>query len=157
MKAVDHDTVASRLASVGYITAYFGKYNNGYDCSYIPNGWSIWRAFCRPTPTKPVTLIDGVRTQFPGHSDDWMAREASAIIHATPSEIPLFLMLASVQPHAPHDPHRRHRGLFAGAMVPRTPAFNEPDVSDLPPFLRKPPLTPTQIATLDLAWARSLE
>ncbi len=157
MMAVDHDTIASRLAASGYVTAYLGKYNNGYDCSYVPDGWSIWRAFCRLTPTKPVTLIDGVRTQFLGHSDDWMAREAATIIHRTPIDVPLFLMVSSVQPHTPHDPHRRHRGLFTGAMVPRTPAFNELDVSDLPPFLQKPLLTPTQIATLDLAWARSLE
>jgi arylsulfatase A-like enzyme len=157
MMAVDHDTIASRLAAAGYRTAFLGKYNNGYDCSYVPAGWQLWRGFCGLAPTSAVTVVDGVRTQVPGHSDDWIRDQASAFIRQTPRDQPFLLVASSVQPHTPHDPARRHRGMFAGAMVPRTPAFNEADVSDLPLFLRKPLLSPVQIQELDRAWALTLE
>lgn len=157
MMAVDHDSIASRLAAAGYRTAYFGKYNNGYDCSYVPAGWQLWRGFCGLAPTNAVTVIDGVRTSVPGHSDDWIRAQASTFIRQTPGDRPFLLVASSVQPHTPHDPARRHRGMFAGAMVPRTPAFNEADVSDLPPFLRKPLLSPVQVQELDRAWALTLE
>jgi arylsulfatase A-like enzyme len=157
MMAVDHDTIASRLAAAGYRTAFLGKYNNGYDCSYVPAGWHLWRGFCGLAPTNAITVIDGVRARVPGHSDDWIRDQASRFIRETPRDRPFLLVASSVQPHTPHDPARRHRGMFAGAMVPRTPAFNEADVSDLPPFLQKPLLSPVQIQELDRAWALTLE
>ena len=36
-------------------------------------------------------------------------------------------------------PASRHYGAFAGARLPRPPSFNETDVSDKPPFIRRRP------------------
>lgn len=43
----------------------------------------------------------------------------------------------------------RHQGLFRGAMVPRTPAFNEADIGDKPFFLRPVLRSPEAIRSLD--------
>lgn len=157
MMAVDHDTIATRLSAAGYRTAYFGKYNNGYGCAYVPAGWQLWRGFCKLNSVGATTLIDGVETRLPGHSDDWMRDNAAAYIRGLPAGAPFLVVLSSVQPHTPHDPHPRHRGMFSGAQVPRTPAFNEADVRDLPTFLQKPLLTPTQVLEMDRSWANSLD
>ena len=45
---MENDTFASRLKDVGYITGFFGKYNNDYDEPRIPPGWDRWFAFREP-------------------------------------------------------------------------------------------------------------
>lgn len=46
-RELDKDTLATRLRAVGYKTAHFGKYMNGYDADvanveYVPPGWYRW-------------------------------------------------------------------------------------------------------------------
>ena len=55
-------------------------------------------------------------------------------------------------------PAPRHAGMFAGATAPRTPSFNEADVSDKPPPIRNfPLLTSAQIAAIDREYQTRLE
>jgi N-acetylglucosamine-6-sulfatase len=56
----------------------------------------------------------------------------------------------------PATPAARHANLFAGVSAPRTPAFNEPNVSDKPAFLRFPSLTSAQIIEVDDAYRRQI-
>jgi hypothetical protein len=69
---------------------------------------------------------------------------------------PFFLTFTPTAPHAgnlqngPATPAPRHAGMFAGVQAPRTPSFNEADVSDKPPPIRNLPLlTTSQIAAID--------
>jgi arylsulfatase A-like enzyme len=49
---------------------------------------------------------------------------------------PFFVYLAPTAPHTPATPAQRHQGAFAGEKAPRSPSFNEEDVSDKPSWLR---------------------
>jgi hypothetical protein len=77
---------------------------------------------------------------------------------------PFFLTFTPTAPHADTTPNGaptpapRHAGMFAGAMAPRTPSFNEADVSDKPAPIRNfPLLTTTQIAAIDSEYQKRLE
>src|SRR5262249_32788550 len=77
---------------------------------------------------------------------------------------PFFLFRAASAPHAdgvPNGPATaapRHQGMFQGAMAPRTPSFNEADVSDKPPPIRDLPLlTERQIAEIDSEYQTRIE
>ena len=77
---------------------------------------------------------------------------------------PFFLTFTPTAPHGdnvpngPPTPAPRHAGMFAGATAPRTPSFNEADVSDKPPPIRNfPLLTDAQIAAIDREYQTRLE
>jgi Sulfatase len=76
---------------------------------------------------------------------------------------PFFLQFTPTAPHGferngPATPAPRHVGMFAGAQAPRTPSFNEADVSDKPPAVRNLPLlTAAQIAAIDSEYQTRLE
>ena len=88
-----------------------------------------------------------------------------------PSTDPFFLSLAFVAPHSggPRDPDdpvgmatpspaARHRDAFAGEPLPRSPAFDEADVSDKPNFIRRRPrLTPARVAAIEENYRQELE
>jgi arylsulfatase A-like enzyme len=84
-------------------------------------------------------------------TDLYTAKAVDYIDAMAPNAQPFFLSVAYLAPHSggPNPPNgrcrgsakppARHRGAFAGAILPRPPGFNEPDVSDKPPFIRRLP------------------
>jgi arylsulfatase A-like enzyme len=54
-------------------------------------------------------------------------------------------------------PALRHRGRFNSVPLPRSPSFNESDVSDKPDKLRRPPLSVDQIEIQRTRYRRTLE
>ncbi|MGH9391983.1 MAG: sulfatase-like hydrolase/transferase, partial [Vicinamibacteria bacterium] len=62
---------------------------------------------------------------------DVLARKAEDLLRRS-GGTSFFLYLAPYAPHHPATPAPRHDRLFASAQVPRTPSFNEADVSDKP-------------------------
>jgi N-acetylglucosamine-6-sulfatase len=91
-------------------------------------------------------------------TDVYTAKAVDYIDRAAPSAQPFYLSVAYLAPHsggpnAPNGrcrgsakPAARHRLAFAGAKLPTPPGFNEPDVSDKPPFIRRlPRLSPQQV------------
>src|SRR5262249_33934038 len=68
---------------------------------------------------------------------------------------PFFLYVAPYSPHVPATPPQRYADKFPNAKAPRTPSFNELDVSDKPAWVRnKPLLTDQQIADIDLLYRK---
>jgi arylsulfatase A-like enzyme len=61
-------------------------------------------------------------------------------------------------PHDPATPAPRHADLFSDVRAPRSPSFNEHDVSDKPNHVRnRPPLGPLQIKAIDNVYRRRLQ
>ena len=138
-RGLDQDTVATRMHAAGYDTGYFGKYMNGHgqEPKYVAPGWDRW-----------VTVVDGktkmnidgdVRTLDSSRDVDRFAvRRLRRFIRRHHDSGPWFAVFAPSTPHFPYTPSREHAHDFD--RVPwDPPAFNEPDMSDKPSFLRDLP------------------
>lgn len=148
----ESSTLATWLQAGGYKTVLLGKYLNGYpdlsDRTYIPPGWSEWFSPVKGSPYKELNytlnengkLVDyGIAVRdyltdiLSDKTDDFIRRSA-----ADPQ--PFFIYLAPYAPHEPAIPALRHEHLFPDLQIPRTPAFNEADVSDKPGSIAADPL-----------------
>ncbi|MCB1885498.1 MAG: sulfatase [Geminicoccaceae bacterium] len=141
-------TVATWLQGVGYRTAFYGKYLNGYtEKDAPPPGWDEWHAannngyfnvdYKLNSNGKVVAYGDAPEDYL----TDVIAEKASAHIRRFSAEgRPFFLYVAPFNPHSPYNPAPRHKGMFKDADLPRPPAFDEADVSDKPGFIQGLPL-----------------
>jgi N-acetylglucosamine-6-sulfatase len=162
-------TFATQLQRHGYQTAMMGKYLNGYKplglvdgkARYIPPGWNEWDVagngyaeFNYYLNENGTNVHYGSRPR--AYLTDVLARKGAAFIdRAAGKRKPFFLEIAAFAPHGPYTPAPRNANDFPGLQAPRTPAFDEPDVSDKPSWLRDhPPLTPTQITQIDNAYRK---
>jgi arylsulfatase A-like enzyme len=165
------ETLATWLQRSGYQTALVGKYLNRYgrrDPAEVPPGWTEWHGLVDPTTYSfygylftengvlhryGATAADYQTDVITGKAEDVIARRAGA-------DAPLFLWVTYVAPHngLPRDPGDppgmaspvpapRHAGAFAGEPLPRTPAFDEADVRDKPPSIRRRPRLPASEVT----------
>ncbi len=162
----EQSTFATQLQARGYLTAMMGKYLNGYTPAglvdgkpaYIPPGWNEWDVAGNGYPEFNYTMNENGALvhhgNLPGaYLTDVVARKGAAFINsAAAAHKPFLLEIATFSPHAPYTPAPRHANDFPGLQAPRTPAFNEEDVSDKPPWLSgHAPLNATQIANIDAA------
>jgi arylsulfatase A-like enzyme len=168
---LEDDTIATRLQGAGYRTALFGKYLNRYPfgsaSNYIPPGWDEWYA---PSPTRPgydqfnYTLNDnGVLVPYGSDPEDYLqdvlaAKAQNFITRTIAISEPFFVYFATFSPHEPSTPAPRHSGLFTDTIAPRTPSFNELDVSDKPAEIQALPLlTETEIQEIDEGYRKWLQ
>jgi N-acetylglucosamine-6-sulfatase len=163
-RSQEGQTIAVKLRNAGYRTAMIGDYVNNYPSSsaplHVPPGWSTWVALTQDTERQmqnsPI-IRNGVRENLSGYQTDALAVEArNFITSASDANVSFFVWLSFTAPHMPATPAARHANLFASERAPRTPAFNEPNVSDKPGFLRFPSLTSAQIAEADDAYRRQI-
>ena len=171
------------LQSAGYRTIQLGRYLNGYGVqnnpTQIPPGWTEWHATVDPTTfhytnwlmNENGTIVGYAADRTGEHQTDFFGRRAVELIaEAAPSPQPFFLHLTFPAPHSgyPRDsddpdrstpyPARRHRDAFANEPLPRTPNFNEADVSDKPAIVYdREPLTPEEIAGITENYQQELE
>jgi N-acetylglucosamine-6-sulfatase len=165
-------TLATALHAAGYRTALIGKYLNGYpngqEKSWVPPGWDEWASPVGGSPYAAYRFTlneNGQTVKYASTAGDYMtdvlARKATAFVRNAASAAgngqPFFLFLATFAPHKPSTPAKRHAGLFTDLKAPRTPSFNEADVSDKPDGVRKlPRLTPAQINTIDVLYRKQM-
>lgn len=171
------------LQTAGYRTVHTGKFLNHYgldDPTEVPPGWDEWYGTIDPTTYRYYGYTvneNGVlrtygRDRDPRfYSTDFTARRSVGIVERlAPSSQPFFLSVAFLAPHTggpyePGDPTAvgtpaiadRHRGAFASLPLPRGGAFDEADVSDKPPFLRRPRLTRRATADIEALYRQRLE
>jgi N-acetylglucosamine-6-sulfatase len=154
----DESTVATWLDSAGYTTALMGKYLNGYPGSYVPPGWDRWVAYTKTGYYRYGFNVDGVDLPVADqttYSTDFLAQEAVSFLQAAPR--PFFLYFAPFAPHEPATPAERHQSAFSNLRDWRPPSYNEPDVSDKPPWVRtKAQLDAARRAKIDSLRIRQL-
>jgi arylsulfatase A-like enzyme len=155
------------LNGAGYTTAHVGKWMKGWvqttgRPASVPPHWDQWHTTYRePTQYYGYVLSDnGRKTRYDHHDREYLTRVLNrkavefARRHAKRRH-PFFLQLDHRAPHASTfektrtrctghspqpDPRDRHR--FKNVALPQPPSFDEPDVADKPPFLRRPSLDP---------------
>jgi N-acetylglucosamine-6-sulfatase len=167
---LESSTVATWLQGAGYRTALVGKYLNGYPTgapskTYIPPGWTRWFS---PNGGNPYTEYNydlnenGTTVSYGNTPTDYLvdviSDKASTFIKNTTTSFPnkpFFLYVAPYVPHAPATPPPRYADALPGIQAPRTPSFNEADVSDKPAWIQaKPLLTAAQITKIDALYRK---
>jgi arylsulfatase A-like enzyme len=149
------DNVATHLDAAGYQTGLFGKYLNQYgegvtSLPDIPPGWDNWFAFLSPInyydydvhvgdrSTTPITNYSKhYGTKASDYSTDVLKSETLQFIdESVDADKPFFAFVAPKAPHGPATPAPRDRRAFDREKAPQLPSFDEPDVSDKPPWIR---------------------
>jgi arylsulfatase A-like enzyme len=154
-QALDHsETLPVWLDRAGYRTAFIGKYMNGYNrVRDIPPGWDEWAGMVDFGYYDFALNVDGERVDYGSAPADYQTdvladRAADFIDRSAPAAEPFFLWVAPQAPHIagvrsdigePDNPQGapRHQGDYKGAIAPRTPNYNEKDVSDKPRYIRR--------------------
>ena len=157
------------MAAAGYRTALYGKYLNGYPntapADYVPPGWAEWASPAAGNPYSEYNYtLNENKTLVPygatpaDYLVDVISNKANAFIkQASSDHVPFYLHLTPYVPHSPATPPDRYLNDFPGAKAPRTPSFNEADVSDKPTWLAtKPLLTQAQINGIDQLYGKRL-
>jgi arylsulfatase A-like enzyme len=185
---LDHtNTLPVWLRRSGYRTAMVGKYLNGYgiddqipepvsDAREIPPGWSEWYGLTGGLEQRrykyKLNEQGKVRYYKQGgrnYVTDVLASKAVSFVkRRAPKPKPFFLWFTPTAPHgeagvplgATRDPAPalRHLGRYELATAPRTPNFDETDVSDKPASISSaPPLSGEEIADIDRRYRGRLE
>ena len=150
------NTLPAWLADTGYKTAFIGKYLNEYQpqAHGTPAGWTSWDPTTRglyayyhytqwnnghPIRMNTTHVTDYVAARTRDHINRWAGQDD-----------PFFIWASYVAPHGACAPKHeltcwspplastRNRHRYPGAINPalRSPAYNETDMSDKPPYLR---------------------
>lgn len=159
----ERQTFATWMEDAGYSTGFVGKYLNRYpgdlpgtDRTYVPPGWTDWFAQVSDNLYyRYVTNDNGTLRTYGNRPDEYLTdvlrERAVQFIHryADPDK-PFLLWINPAAPHVPSTPAPRHVELFADASAPRTPNFNEDDMSDKPRWFQLiPQLNADEVERLD--------
>jgi N-acetylglucosamine-6-sulfatase len=169
-KGLENSTFAARLQAAGYYTGFMGKYMNGYTptrivngkAAYVPPGWDEWDAAGNAYANYNYVLNEngalvGYGRQPSDYLTDVIAEKGAEFVARAAVEVhkPFFLELSTFTPHSPFTPAIRHQGDFPRLKAPRTPAFDEADLSDKPRWLRDHSLlSRVQIANIDAGFRK---
>ncbi|KAB2352421.1 sulfatase-like hydrolase/transferase [Actinomadura rudentiformis] len=155
-------TFATSLKAAGYNTALLGKYMNGYQPTMpVPPGWTEWYVAGNGYPNYNYKLNENGRLVSYGKkpsdylTDVLSQKSIDFAKRSVAAKKPFMLELSVFTPHGPATPAPRDKGKFPKAKVPRTPAFNEADMSDKPAWIKgRPKLTKKQIKQLDTTFRK---
>lgn len=149
----ERQTFAVRLQSAGYRTALMGKYLNEYQPAgivdgkrrYVPPGWDAWDVGGNAYENFDYSLNENGKVVSYGsdpsdYLTDVLAEKGRAFVAHTPRKRPFLLEIATFAPHKPYTPAPRNENDFPRLRAPRTPAFNEANISDKPSWLSKRPV-----------------
>jgi N-acetylglucosamine-6-sulfatase len=162
------------LDKAGYLSALLGKYFNEYPFhpgshlsdaekaklkAYVPPGWQSWAAPVQGNAYAQQHYrlnVDGrVDADFhEDYLDSWLGDRALGLVDGADgfdfAQGGQFLYYASYSPHTPYAYPKRLAGTFEDVHYPRTPDFDEADVSDKFGLTRtRRPLSASDIATID--------
>jgi N-acetylglucosamine-6-sulfatase len=148
---VEQDTIATRLHRAGYTTSLTGKYLNGYPNGappdYNPPGWDNWASAVYGNPYSEYHYVLNQNQSY--HVYQHHRRDYGTNVYvgltdrfirgAVRKHQPFFAYLSVYAPHQPATPAKQDVAKFAVALAPRTPSFDQADVSRMPMFVRDLP------------------
>jgi N-acetylglucosamine-6-sulfatase len=166
---LEADTVATRLRAAGYLTSLTGKYLNGYPngapLNYMPPGWTNWASPVWGNPYSEYHYVlnqNGVYHVY-GHrrtdygTDVYTGLTDQFVRQAAREHRPFFADLSVYAPHQPATPAREDRIKYATAVAPRTPSYNQADVSRSPGFVRRlPAFTTVETDAIDRVYRQRI-
>lgn len=147
----DSDTLPLWLQDAGYDTLFVGKYLNGYGettpDTYVPPGWTDWRATVDPSTYDYFDHelnVNGTVSRHPGEYSTTLLREQALDMLDEPrrEQKPWMMWFNFVAPHhgvpaetgkvrtAAAVPDDRDRDTFSDLELPDTPEMFEEDPSD---------------------------
>ena len=144
-EGLEEDTIPARLQEEGYQTALIGKYLNGYgadDPTHVPPGWDEWYAKLGRYEYYDYEMNEnGEVVSYGSEEEDYLTDVLSGqatdfVRRAATEEDPFFAYVAPTTPHSPSAHAERHEGAFADEEAPRSPSFDEEDVSDKPSWIQ---------------------
>ncbi len=166
---IEQDTIATRLHHAGYLTSLTGKYLNGYPNgappNYVPPGWSNWASAVFGNPYSEYRYVLNQNQEYKVYgripkdygTNVYMGLTNQFIRHAAAQKKPFFAYLSVYAPHQPATPARQDRAKFPTAEAPRTPSFDQADVSRMPKFIRDlPHFTPAETAAIDYLYRKRI-
>jgi arylsulfatase A-like enzyme len=160
----EKQTFATSLQSAGYRTALMGKYLNRYNPRaklggrkpFVPPGWSQWAVTGNGYPEYNYWLnVNGRPEWHPHRPQDYLTdqianRGLGFINDSVRLNKPFMLELATFAPHLPATAAPRDMKKYAKLKAPRSPSFNEADMTDKPAWIKNHrPLTQKWIRQID--------
>jgi N-acetylglucosamine-6-sulfatase len=159
-EGLHRDTIGTRLKEAGYSTGYFGKWMNGYEGRHVPPGWDAWFAFSghlNKPDSYAVNSNGRSKTFSREYNETDLLRDEAATFVENDRANPWLAVVATHAPHGPYLPPERHAQRFDGVKLPRTPAFDEDDVSTKPRTYRRGRLSGEEKRKLRRAYEGKLE
>jgi N-acetylglucosamine-6-sulfatase len=164
----ENSTMATWVKEQGYRTAFFGKYLNGYNETYVPPGWDEWYAvtgnYLSHTFNENGHLVSYEPESYyetdvmSDKASDYITRTAGADPPFFTADRPFLMWIGTKAPHQPASPAPRDDDSYPAISLPHPPSFDEKDVSDKPDWISdNPPLSLEQKRYMEELYRKRLQ